>query len=275
MKIGRFRDHAGRALWGVVDREAGTVRPLVGGPREWGPALTASPEGTPQWGGDALELVSLTLLAPLERTAKVVAAGATYTKHVEGLGEQMPEKPAAFLKPFDAIIGPDEEIAYPALTNQLDYEVELVVVIGSEDSDGLAAVLGYTVGNDVSARDLQFGAITGMDLFSSKGLDRTTGLGPWIVTRDEFGDSTPDLELTLTVDGETRQRDRTSSLAWGLDVLLEYVNARSRLHPGDVLFTGTPAGVGYEDGRYLQPGQEVIATVERVGSLRNVVAPRP
>jgi 2-keto-4-pentenoate hydratase/2-oxohepta-3-ene-1,7-dioic acid hydratase in catechol pathway len=280
VKIGRFRDGAANELWAVVDPEAGSAQVLAGSISDWAPALTADADSAPPLDGEPLELASLETLAPVEAGAKVIAAGATYAKHVDGLGLKMPDAPAAFMKTFDSIIGPDEEIAYPALTTQLDYEAELVVVVGAhgsaEQSEAMAAILGYTVGNDVSARDLQFGgSVTGMDMFSAKCLDRTSGIGPWIVTRDEFGDSSPDLELSLTVDGETRQLDRTSSMVWGVDELLAYVGARTSMRPGDILFTGTPAGVGHEDGRYLEPGQEVVATIEGIGSLRNTVGKRP
>jgi 2-keto-4-pentenoate hydratase/2-oxohepta-3-ene-1,7-dioic acid hydratase in catechol pathway len=96
-------------------------------------------------------------------------------------------------------------------------------------------------------------------------------LGPWIVTRDEFGGDTPDLSLTLQVNGELRQNGRTSEMRWNVAELLSYVNARSVLEAGDVLFTGTPAGVAQGDGRFLKPGDVVEASIERVGSLRNVV----
>jgi 2-keto-4-pentenoate hydratase/2-oxohepta-3-ene-1,7-dioic acid hydratase in catechol pathway len=278
MKIARVAD-AGSEFWAVVDPADGTARPLQGDVANWAPALTADFTTKPAWDGQPRDLGELRLLAPVERTAKVVAAGATYAKHVAGLGLKMPEKPAAFLKPFDSLIGPDDEITYPELTRQLDYEAELVAVLGaariSARGDALRAVLGYTVGNDVSARDLQFGgSVTGMDIFSGKGLDATSGVGPWIVTRDEFGDRSPDLALNLTVDGEVRQNDRTGNLVWGVDKLLSYVDARSALHAGDILFTGTPAGVAHETGRYLEPGQEVVVTIEGIGSLRNVVGAR-
>lgn len=275
MKIARVADSE-HEFWAAVDVESGTARPIRGGIADWAPALTADFTAGPAWDGPPRELAALRLRAPVERTAKVVAAGATYARHVAGIGLQMPERPAAFLKPFDSLIGPDDEIAYPELTKQLDYEAELVVVLGapriSDRGDALRAVLGYTAGNDVSARDLQFGgSVTGMDIFSAKGLDATSGVGPWIVTRDEFGDISPDLALGLTVDGQMRQDDRTSSLVWGVGELLSYVDARSALHAGDILFTGTPAGVAHEDGRYLEPGQEVVVTIEGIGSLRNVV----
>ncbi len=280
MKIGRFAVDGTDSFWGVVDEARGRVRRLQGSIAEWAPSLTADPRATlPYSDDDELELVSLRTLAPLEPTAKVVAAGATYAKHIAGMGLKMTDHPVAFLKTFDSIVGPEDEISYPAVTRQLDYEGELVIVIGEQVAGGGAAaissILGYTVGNEVSARDMQFGGgPTGMDMFSAKALDSTGPVGPWIVTRDEFGDESPDLALEVTVDGEQRQSDRTSSLAWGVGEIVSYVSERSTLRPGDILFTGTPDGVGHEDGRYLEPGQEVVVTIERLGTLRNVVGPR-
>jgi 2-keto-4-pentenoate hydratase/2-oxohepta-3-ene-1,7-dioic acid hydratase in catechol pathway len=278
MKIGRCHDGT-TAFWAVLDVAAATARPLAGDFADWAPALTAEPGSEPALTGAVRGLDGLRLLAPAEPTSKIVAAGATYAKHVSGIGLQMPERPSAFLKPFGSLLGQDDEIAYPALTAQLDYEAELVAVIGAPrlpGTPGLAGVLGYTVGNDVSARDLQFdGGVTGMDMFSAKALDRTSGVGPWIVTRDEFGDTHPDLDIRLTVDGQLRQKDRTSSMEWGVGELVEFVDARSSLACGDVLFTGTPAGVGHETGRYLEPGQVVEVSIEKLGTLRNTVGPRP
>lgn len=272
MKIARV-DVDGAPAWGVV-RDT-TVELLNGSIKTWGPALTADFTSALPLDGRTLPLSSVRLLAPVAPGSKVVAAGATYAKHVAGLGLKMPEKPAAFLKPYESLIGPTDDIQYPPLTEQLDYEVELVVVIGKPIRRGDSAadaILGYCVGNDVSARDLQFGgSVTGMDIFSGKGLDDTSGIGPWLTTRDEFGDGAVDLELTLTVDGIVRQQDRTTSLVWEPAELVEYVVARSRLSPGDVLFTGTPAGVAHEDGRYLTRGQVVEAAIEGLGSLRNTV----
>jgi 2-keto-4-pentenoate hydratase/2-oxohepta-3-ene-1,7-dioic acid hydratase in catechol pathway len=208
----------------------------------------------------------------------VVGAGATYRKHLDGLGLDMPAIPGTFLKTRRSVIGPNDEINYPAITRQLDYEGELVVVLGSGLSadDPAGAVLGYTVGNDVSARDLQFsGGVTGMDMFSGKALDATSGVGPWIATRDEFPAGHPDLELETRVNGELRQSDRTGSMAWTVAELLAYVNARAAFHCGDVLFTGTCAGVALEDGRYLEPGDVVEVSLAGIGTLRNVVGSRP
>jgi 2-keto-4-pentenoate hydratase/2-oxohepta-3-ene-1,7-dioic acid hydratase in catechol pathway len=277
VKIARCAEGSS-VFWAVVNPEAATARPIAGEFAGWAPALAASPASAPPLAGGERPLGDLRLLAPVPPGATVVAAGATYAKHVEGIGLQMPRAPAAFLKTYASLIGPDDEIAYPEITQQLDYEAELVVVLGTDVArdDPVRAILGYTAGNDVSARDQQFsGGVTGMDMFSAKALDATSGVGPWIVTRDEFGDEHPDLELELTVDGERRQHDRTSSMVWGVGDLVSYVNARTRLHCGDVMFTGTCAGVGHEDGRYLEPGQSVVVTLERIGSLRNVVGNRP
>jgi 2-keto-4-pentenoate hydratase/2-oxohepta-3-ene-1,7-dioic acid hydratase in catechol pathway len=280
MKIGRFSNpDNGGALWGVIDLDARTVMPLRGTIGEWAPELTADPGASLPYSGRPLALDALRLLAPLEPTAKVIAAGATYAGHVAGIGLETPKQPSVFLKTVGSIVGPEDEIAYPTLTTQLDYEAELVVVIGAHVSGGgagaISSILGYTVGNEVSARDLQVrGTVTGMDMFSAKALDRTGPVGPWIVTRDEFGDQSPDLGLELTVNGEVRQQDRTGSLSWGVGEIISYVSERSALDPGDILFTGTPGGVGHEDGRYLEPGQEVVVTIEGIGSLRNVVGAR-
>jgi len=266
----------GRPSWGVLDWAQQTVHAIDAPIRQWAPTLTADFSSPLPLSGRTVELESVKLLAPVEAGSKVLAAGATYAKHVAGLGLKMPESPAAFLKPYESLIGPTDDIVYPPITDELDYEVELVVIVGAPIRRGepaAAKILGYCVGNDVSARDLQFGgSVTGMDIFSAKGLDDTSGIGPWITTRDEFDTHNPDLQLALTVDGEVRQCDRTSSLVWGPVELVEYVAARSRLSPGDVLFTGTPAGVGHEDGRFLQKGQVVEATIEKLGTLRNTVA---
>jgi len=277
MKVARCNDGS-NTFWAVIDPDGKTARPLAGAITDWAPGLTANPGGPLPFAGPARPLDGLRLLAPLEPTARIPAVGATYAKHVAGLGLKMPKQPAAFLKPVSSLVGPQDELNYPAITKALDYEGELVVIVGAkvESPDrAIEAILGYTIGNEVSARDLQFGgSVTGMDLFSGKALDSTGSLGPWIVTRDEFGDRSPDLELEVTVNGERRQHERTGNLVWGVGELLAYVDARMSVRPGDVMFTGTPAGVGHEDGRYLEPGQVVTVTIERMGSLTNTVGAR-
>ena len=275
MRIGRLTD-GNRTFWAALQGDEQSVRPLSGEISSWAPALTAG--DAPSYEGGALPLDGLRLLPPAQPDAKILCLGATYARHVAGLGGAMTGQPAGFWKPYDSLVGPDEEIVYPVITEGLDFEVELVMVLGAPRVDReapLRSVLGYTVGNDISLRDLQFkGSVTGMDMFSAKSAERSTPLGPWIVTRDEFGDTSPDLALTLTVNGEKRQDDRTGSMAFGLDHLVRWADERTTLRAGDVVYTGTPHGVGHEDGRYLQPGDVIEATVEGLGTLRNTVGAR-
>lgn len=277
MKLGRLTD--GREpFWALVDDDESRVRPISGSLREWSGALASG------WDPGALELGEpiardgLTLLAPAEASSKIICLGATYAKHVVGLGAKPTPHPAGFWKPYDAVVGPSDQIDYPAITDGLDFEVELVMVMATTVDRGRPgdAVLGYTVGNDISLRDLQFGgSVTGMDMFSAKSAFRSTPLGPWIVTADEFGPGLPDLALTLTVNGEKRQSARTSEMSFSLDALVTWADERTPLRPGDIVYTGTPEGVAHEDGRYLRPGDIVEASVEGLGSQRNVVGPDP
>jgi 2-keto-4-pentenoate hydratase/2-oxohepta-3-ene-1,7-dioic acid hydratase in catechol pathway len=206
-------------------------------------------------------------------------AGANYTKHLVEFGLAAPAQPFSFLKAYGALIGANDPIRYPPLTSQLDHEVELVAVIGAlvvDQDDPLASVLGYTVGNDVSSRDLQHSGPPGigMDLFAAKSGDQTTGVGPWIVTRDELGEGSPRLRLTLAVNGEVRQDASSAEMTWDVGHLIRFIDQRSSFGCGDILFTGSPAGVGMGTGIYLNPGDVVEATVERIGTLKNIVGPK-
>ena len=278
MKIARCTDGAA-PFWAVVDVERAEVTPIQGAFAEWAPALTRG-EGLAALtlAGPARPLGSVRLLPPVEKTNRVVIAGANYAKHLAAdFGMKSHHQPVAFLKAYGALIGANDPMRYPPLTQELDHEVELVVVIGAEKLDRLnpeSSVLGYTVGNDVSARDLQRSGPpgVGMDLFSAKSQDRSTGLGPWIVTRDEFPAGSPKLRLTLKVNGEIRQDASSGDMTWNVAELLRFVDERSVFECGDVLFTGSPEGTGHGTGRFLHPGDVVEATVEGIGTLRNVVS---
>lgn len=275
MKIARCTT-GGAPFWGVVDTDSKTIQRIAGGIQDWAPEVTrTNGKTTLQLEGDPVPLDKVRFLPPIEKSNQVIVAGANYQKHLAEFDIGKPPQPLAFLKSMGALIGATDEIRYPPLTKCLDHEVELVVVIGDTvDTDNpMASVLGYTVGNDVSARDLQRSSIPniGMDLFSAKSLDRTTSVGPWIVTRDEFPDGSPKLGLKLTVNGEVRQNGTTADMIWDVAELIRFVNARSAFECGDILFTGTPDGVGAATGKFLQPGDVVEATVEGVGTLRNVV----
>ena len=277
MKLARCTD-GGAPFWALVNAEAGSVQKIAGEFSDWAPRITQGEgEGVLTFDGAPLSLSALRLLPPIEPVNRVVIAGANYTKHLVEFGLKPPSQPVAFLKAYGALIGATDPIRYPVLTNELDHEVELVAVIGAQTVDRdnpLASVLGYTVGNDVSARDLQRSGAPGigMDLFAAKSLDNTTGLGPWIVTRDEFPTGSPQLALTLRVNGQLRQNSNTREMTWDVGQLICFVDERSRFSCGDVLFTGSPAGVGMGTGIFLNPGDVVEASVEGIGSLINTVS---
>lgn len=279
MKIARC-SAGGAPFWAVVDSDARTVTAIAGAFADWAPKLTRGEPGAVERIGAPLPLAGVRLLPPIEKGNRVVVAGANYAKHLAAdFGIKTHSQPIAFLKAYGALIGAHDELRYPPLTAELDHEVELVAVIGSETVDRqnpLASVLGYTVGNDVSARDLQRSGPpgVGMDLFAAKSQDRSTGLGPWIVTRDEFPEGSPKRRLTLSVNGETRQDGNTAEMTWDVGFLVRFVDERSSFECGDVMFTGSPAGTGQGSGRFLQPGDVVEASVEGIGSLRNVVGPK-
>jgi 2-keto-4-pentenoate hydratase/2-oxohepta-3-ene-1,7-dioic acid hydratase in catechol pathway len=277
MKLARCAEGTS-VWWGVVNSADQTVRPIEGGIAAWGPALTRGEgEGALRYAGEARPLSQVRLLPPVDKTNRVVVAGANYAKHLAAdFGLKGHNQPIAFLKAHGALIGANDPIRYPPLTQELDHEVELVAVIGAELVDRanpLSSVLGYTVGNDVSSRDLQRSGPpgVGMDLFAAKSGDQTTGLGPWIVTRDEFPAGSPALRLTLKVNGDTRQDASSGEMTWGVGELVKFVDERSRFECGDVMFTGSPAGTAQGTGQFLQPGDLVEAEIEGIGALRNLV----
>jgi 2-keto-4-pentenoate hydratase/2-oxohepta-3-ene-1,7-dioic acid hydratase in catechol pathway len=254
------------------------VRPIEGEFDDWAPRVTSGAGmGALRLSAPGKALSAVRLLPPIEKTKRVVVAGANYAKHLTAdFGMKSHHQPIAFLKAYRALIGANDEMRFPPLTSELDHEVELVAVIGATSvnrEDPLRSVLGYTVGNDVSARDLQRSGPpgVGMDLFAAKSQDQTTGLGPWIVTRDEFPAASPKLHMTLKVNGEIRQDGSTAEMTWDVAELVRFVDERSSFECGDVLFTGTPAGTGHGTGRFLAPGDVVEATIEGIGTLRNVV----
>jgi len=279
-------DKAGDVFWALVDTNSDTVLPIAGTVSDWGPGLTrainagkaAEGEAALDKSGTPIPLGDVRLLPPIEPVNRVVVAGANYAKHLAAdFGLASPPQPVAFLKAYGALIGADDPIRYPPLTQELDHEVELVVCIGMTPidlGDPISSVLGYTVGNDVSARDLQRSGPKGigMDLFAAKSQDRTTGVGPWIVTRDEFPPGSPIVRLMLSVDGEMRQDGSTADMTWGVPELVSFVEQRSSFAAGDILFTGSPDGVGQGTGKFLNAGEWVEASIEGIGALRNRVS---
>jgi 2-keto-4-pentenoate hydratase/2-oxohepta-3-ene-1,7-dioic acid hydratase in catechol pathway len=204
------------------------------------------------------------LVAPCAPT-KIVAVGLNYRDHARELDMPVPEEPIIFLKPPTTLVGPDEAIRYPAMSNQVDYEAELGVVIGKTArgiSPGQARehILGYTCANDVTARDLQKkdGQWT-----RAKSFDTFCPVGPWIET-----DLDPaDLLVESYLNGERRQSSRTSQFLFDIPRLVGFISRVMTLYPGDLIITGTPAGIGP-----MRPGDEIEVRIEGIGSLINTVS---
>jgi 2-keto-4-pentenoate hydratase/2-oxohepta-3-ene-1,7-dioic acid hydratase in catechol pathway len=251
VRLVRFRS-GDRIATGVVEGEF--VRPLRG-------TFFENPVPT----GEDIPLSQVRLLAPVI-PSKVVAVGKNYLEHAEEMGGAVPDEPIIFLKPSTAVIGPDDPIPYPRIAERVDHEAELALVVGrfarrvpAEEAGKF--VLGYTCGNDVTARDLQ--ARDGQ-WTRAKGFDGFCPLGPWVETQLD----PTDVEVMCRVNGEVRQNARTSQLAFGPATLIEFITQVMTLLPGDVILTGTPAGVSA-----VQPGDKVEVEVDGIGVLRNEVVP--
>ncbi|PRY36857.1 fumarylacetoacetate hydrolase family protein [Umezawaea tangerina] len=238
--------------------------------------------GDPDWrvraatGGGATVPVSEVDYAPLvPHPNKIVCLGLNYASHIAEMGRDVPAYPTLFAKYDGALIGARDDVVLPAVSDRVDWEAELGFVVGRTArhvprDEAMDHVAGYTVVNDVTARDWQRRT---REFLSGKTFESTTPVGPELVTPDELGDpgATPDLEIRCEVDGEVMQRSRTSDLLFGIAEILSYVSDIITLHPGDLIATGTPGGVG--DGRdpklYLGPGQVLRTVVEGLGELRN------
>lgn len=227
----------------------------------------------------AIPVTSVTFLAPVDPEAQILCVAANYREHAEeaGLG-RVPAQPVLFVKLWTALIGPDAAIQLGPLGAQLDYEGELVAVIGRKArrvpvGAALSYVGGYTVMNDVTARDLQWtqlGEHRIVDWYSSKCLEASTPVGPWIITTDEIPDPQA-LRVRTWVNGELRQDGDTELMVHSIAALVAYASERTVLRPGDLIATGTPRGVGGFGGRYLKDGDVVEVEVECVGRLTNYV----
>ena len=230
-------------------------------------------------------LEDVELRAPLARPGKIICIGINYASHVEEMrpvlermGGEVPTNPVFFLVPGSAVGGPNQPIVLPDFAHdQVDYEVELAVVIGRggsriSEADAMGHVVGYTLANDVSARDIQLKAMTGQEftLTHAKGLDGFKPLGPALVTADEFEDPI-DIQIEARVNGELRQDARTNDFVHSIPKCIAYVSRYMRLDPGDVFLTGSPAGVGFFRGVFLKAGDVVEMTADRIGTLRNSI----
>jgi acylpyruvate hydrolase len=217
------------------------------------------------------------LLAPILRPGKILAAGKNYADHVAetvGASSVPPEEnpiPRGFVKVSSAVVGPGEQVAIPHVTDQLDYEVELAIVVGKRGryiprDEAYDYIAGYTILNDISARDIQFHESAKGNHMIGKNMDGLAPMGPWLVTKDEVP-KPMSLNLNLTVNGEIRQDANTSTMIWDIPALIERWSWGT-LEPGDIIATGTPAG-GALSGKfpYLKAGDVMSASIEGLGSL--------
>jgi 2-keto-4-pentenoate hydratase/2-oxohepta-3-ene-1,7-dioic acid hydratase in catechol pathway len=253
MRIVRY-SHDGQMSFGVLEGE--TIA-----------AITPHPFAPFEYSGERLAPDEVRLLAPVLPT-KVVAVGKNYADHAKEMGDDVPEEPIIFLKPSTSVVGPGDPIIYPAGVDRVDFEGELAVIVGKmarrlDEATALQVVLGFTCANDVTARNLQ--ASDGQ-WTRAKGFDTFCPLGPWIETDLDSSD----LAVRTLVNDEQRQSSRTSMLVTSVARLLTFISGVMTLLPGDVILTGTPAGIGP-----LTPGDRVAVEIEGIGVLTNRVVAEP
>jgi 2-keto-4-pentenoate hydratase/2-oxohepta-3-ene-1,7-dioic acid hydratase in catechol pathway len=223
---------------------------------------------------DLLALDSIKLTAPIPRPPKILCIGLNYRDHAKESNMEVPAVPTVFAKYASSVIGPGEPIVLSPATEKPDYEAEFAVVIGKRAKQVARAewkdcVFGYTIVNDVSARDVQL-ATSQWTL--GKSFDTFAPMGPHVVTADEIPDPQA-LDIRLSIGGETLQHSNTRELIFGIPELIEYLSSMMTLEPGDIISTGTPAGVGLgrTPQRWLKPGEEVLIEIEKIGVLSNPV----
>jgi len=212
-------------------------------------------------------------------TGKVICIGLNYSDHAAETGAKVPPEPITFMKATSALCGPNDPIIIPAGSKKTDWEVELAIIIGTTaryvlQADAFGHIAGYTIGNDVSERDWQ--AHRSGQWTKGKSSDNFGPVGPWLVTRDEVPDP-QNLRLWLSVNGERMQDGHTATMVYGAGFLVSYLSQFFTLHPGDIIMTGTPPGVGLgmKPPRYLAPGDVVELGIDGLGQQRQDVIADP
>jgi 2-keto-4-pentenoate hydratase/2-oxohepta-3-ene-1,7-dioic acid hydratase in catechol pathway len=220
-----------------------------------------------------LEISSVKILAPIPKPNKLICIGLNYRDHAEESGMKIPEVPTVFNKFATSVIGPGDNIVLPKNSTKPDYEAEMAFIIGKSGRYILADkwkehVFGYTIVNDVSARDFQLEGTS--QWLIGKTFDTFAPMGPAIVTADEVADP-HDLDVKMTIGGQVLQNSNTKHLIFNIPALISYLSSVFTLEPGDIISSGTPAGVGlgWKPPRWLKPGDECVVTVSGVGELRN------
>jgi len=223
-----------------------------------------------------ISLDDVTLLPPASSPPKIVCLGLNYKDHVEEQGKDTPDEPILFMKPRTAVIGSNHAIIRPKMVKQLDYEAELAIVIGEKGknipvSEAKKHIFGYTAFNDVSARDIQF---KDKQWTRGKSFDTFAPMGPCITTANQIEDPN-DLRVRTRVNGELRQDSSTKNMVFNVYEIVHHLSQAMTLEPGDIIATGTPAGVGVfmkPRPRFLSPGDLVEVEIEKIGILSNIVS---
>jgi len=212
--------------------------------------------------------------APVQKPGKIICVGHNFRKHIQEMGREIPTHPVIFAKFANTIIGPEDDIPYYPISDQLDYEMEFAFVIGKQarnvsEEDALDYVAGYTIANDVTYRDIQRRTLQWLQ---GKTVDGSLPLGPHLVTADEIGDPAG-LEMVLKVNGEVRQSTNTDDFVFNVPKLVSFLSGLLTLEPGDLILTGTPGGVGFamNPPQFLKDGDVVTIEIEKIGVLENKV----
>ena len=242
----------------------------VGDVLRWG-----DPSAVPEAGVE-LSLDSCDLAPVVPRPGKILCVGLNYQAHIAEIGIPTPEYPTLFAKFASSLIGAHDDLVLPSVSDYVDWEVELAVVVGrhtfrASQDEALAAIGGYTVANDVSMRDWQFRT---KEWLQGKAFDASTPVGPVMVTPDEV-DHAAALEIRCAVDGRVVQSSNTKDLLFRPAQLIAYISEFVSLDPGDLVLTGTPSGVGHMSGDRLEAGQVLTTSVEGIGVCANRTVPEP
>jgi 2-keto-4-pentenoate hydratase/2-oxohepta-3-ene-1,7-dioic acid hydratase in catechol pathway len=267
MRLATFQSGGGAPQAGIIinDQITGTGASMLAVIAAGVPPVTSGPSH---------RLADVKLLAPIPRPPKFICVGLNYRDHAREAGLEIPSIPTIFSKFSNVVIGPDEPIVLPRISQRPDYEAEFAFIIGPGGrnipaSRAFEHVFGYTIVNDVSARDYQMAT---SQWLMGKTFDTFAPMGPWIVTKEEIPDPHV-LDMSLEIGGEVLQKSNTRELVFGIPALIEFISSVVTLEPGDVVSTGTPAGVGFarRPPRYLKAGDEVVIRVQGIGELRNPV----
>jgi len=224
--------------------------------------------------GRAFETAKAEFAPLIPNPSKVVCVGLNYKTHIEEMGRELPQHPTLFAKFSDSLVGANDNIIYPAETAKLDWEAELVVVLGkrvrrASEAAAADAIAGFTVANDLTCRDYQFRT---REWLQGKTWDSLTPVGPYLVTPEALpGGVRPELAFSCAIDGHVVQKHNTSDLLFDPVHLVQYMSTIIRLNPGDLILTGTPGGVGHarKPEVYLAPGQTVVTEIQGIGRLTN------